>query len=279
MDNRITEIDIVDVGVDRFNHDHQRLLFYVIEFNKLAKRFHDREPYEDEWDQINAIFPRLENYTKDHFNAEEELFRKHDYPQLEQHCKQHDNLLQNLQNLKNGIEARQYAQITDLDSFLLDWLIGHINRDDLQYRSFFKMAKMERVIEKAMFNEIITANLLNQIVQIAPPDIVLIDVRTDSEHQEGIIPTSQLYPCDHNLEDRNDTAIFRQCFSKSFDYKQFDHTTRYFLICRSGPRTEVALEFFLEYGLMACELIGGIEEWKRQDLPIVAVDSTTPRLR
>ncbi|MBF0445483.1 MAG: rhodanese-like domain-containing protein [Magnetococcales bacterium] len=140
------------------------------------------------------------------------------------------------------------------------------------------MAETQNIIDTALFNEIVSASQLKQIITTAPADAVLVDLRTPIEQQEGIIPKSHLFSCDHNLENRQDTTLFRESFSTKFNSDHFDSSKRYFLICRSGPRTGIALEIFLENNLQACELIGGIEEWKRQDFPIVPVDSNTPRI-
>jgi hemerythrin-like metal-binding protein len=273
------EFSIADVGVDSFNNDHKRLLFYIVEFSRLAKRFQQREPFEDEWDQIDSIFPRLEKYSQHHFLAEEALMRKHEYPHTDEHIGAHNSLTQHIAIIKAEIVARKSSHISTLKSFLIDWLQNHINKEDLKYKDFLQLAVTQKIIDTALFNEIVSASQLKQIITLAPPDAVLVDLRTDIEQQEGIIPGSHLYPCDHNLENRQDTKLFQDSFSAKFNPDQFDSSKRFFLICRSGPRTGIALEAFLENDLMACELIGGVEEWMRQDFTLVPVDSNTPRIR
>ncbi|MBF0371220.1 MAG: hemerythrin domain-containing protein [Magnetococcales bacterium] len=275
----MTELTIADVGVERFNNDHQRLLFYVVEFTRLAKRFKEREPFEDEWDQVDAIFPRLEKYTHHHFEAEEAMMREHDYPHLDLHVKQHHHLVLHLKDLKAGVADRRNVAIARLESFLEDWLRQHINQEDVRYRGLFQLAETREIVHKALFNEMISAGQLHQVVAAPPGNVVLIDLRTETEQLEGIIPGSHLYPCDHNLENRQDTGPFEACFGATFDADRFDADKWYVLICRSGPRTEIALEKFLDEGLKACELIGGIEEWKRQNYPVSPFLPTTPRIR
>ncbi|MBF0448942.1 MAG: bacteriohemerythrin [Magnetococcales bacterium] len=275
----MSEISIVDVGVEQFNSDHNRLLFYVMEFTRLAKRFKQRSPFEDEWDQIRGIFPRLQKYTEDHFKSEEDLMREQSYPLIESHQKQHHHLSQCLSDLKAGIDAQERQYIAQLESFLVDWLCNHINKEDFKYRGFFQGVKTKKIIDTALFNEMISASQLYEIVLAEVEDAIILDIRTTTEQQEGIIPGSTLYPCDHNLENRQDTGPFNRCFSSHFRRDQFDETKRYFLVCRSGPRTEIALEAFLENQLMACELIGGLEEWKRQRFPLAHITDKTPRLR
>lgn len=129
------------------------------------------------------------------------------------------------------------------------------------------------IIKKSLFSEMISAEQLHVIVETKPVGVVLLDVRTEIEFQEGVIPGSHLYPCDHNLENREDMARFLASFEATFRKEQFDPKIGYILICRSGPRTEIALAAFLQHGLQACELMGGVEEWKRQNYSLVSADS------
>ncbi|MGN7612489.1 rhodanese-like domain-containing protein [Magnetococcales bacterium HHB-1] len=123
----------------------------------------------------------------------------------------------------------------------------------------------EQTLERALFNEMISAAQLHEIIDADLPDVIVFDLRTPTEQREGIIPSSHLYPCAHNLENRQDTSLFSQSFAQHFENQTLDKGKRYILICRSGPRTEIAMEAFLEQEIEACELIGGIEEWKRQN--------------
>lgn len=261
---------VADVGVETFNNDHQRLLFYVSEFSRLARRFRDREPQEDEWDQVGGLFPRLEKYALIHFTAEEEMMRVHGYPHWQEHARQHDQLRERIPVLKAGIADRERGRIAELEDFLLDWLTTHINREDLKYKGFFQLEESREVLDKALFNEMISVDQLHLVVEAAPEGTVILDIRTGIEHREGVIPGARLFPCDHNLENRQDLDPFKISFAALFDPGRFDPTLRYILICRSGPRTEIALEAFLDGGLKACELIGGVEEWKRQGYPLVS---------
>ncbi|MBF0587511.1 MAG: hemerythrin family protein [Magnetococcales bacterium] len=134
----MSNLFVADVGVERFNKDHQRLLFYVQEFNRLSDRFAEREAEEDEWDQLDSIFKRFDKYTQIHFKAEEELMRAYDYPQLEEHLKQHADLIDTLHRLREQIESRQAGRFTEVKAFLAKWLLEHINDHDVRYSAFFQ---------------------------------------------------------------------------------------------------------------------------------------------
>ncbi|MBF0417785.1 MAG: hemerythrin domain-containing protein [Magnetococcales bacterium] len=258
------ELFIADVGVERFNNDHKRLLFYVIEFERLAKRFQERAPFEDEWDQVDSLFPRLDKYTHEHFEAEEALMRQHGYVHLEEHIGLHQQLIRHLRQLEHDVAERRSEAVILLESFLLDWLQTHINQDDRKYKGCFEWAETREITEKALFNEMISVQHLHRAIELGRPGLVILDLRTPVEQAEGIIAGSELFACDHNLLDRQDTEPFRQSFGARFDPEAFDPEALHVLICRSGPRAAIALEAFQEHELKACELIGGIQEWVRQ---------------
>ncbi|MBF0423735.1 MAG: hypothetical protein HQL73_12170 [Magnetococcales bacterium] len=134
--------------------------------------------------------------------------------------------------------------------------------------------ELEAIIDKAMFNEMISVEQLHKIVTGTASNLMLLDIRCPEEQREGIIPGSFLFPNGHNLANRSDTSIFRRSFSDRFKPEQFNPDLRYILICRSGPRTEIALPAFLEHGFSACELIGGVLEWVRQGFALAPADAS-----
>lgn len=132
----MTDLAVSDVGVERFNKDHQRLLFYVQEFTRLCSRFRLRTPFPDEWDQVDAIFNRLEKYTSSHFREEEMALARIDYPTLAMHLEQHQHLVSMLADLKVKVKNREFQAIGAVKMFLVEWITNHINYVDTQYKPF-----------------------------------------------------------------------------------------------------------------------------------------------
>ena len=130
----------------------------------------------------------------------------------------------------------------------------------------------EQILENSLESEMISAEQLQRLNQAQLSNVVLLDVRTTIEHHQGVISGSALFPCDHDLENLENTTIFEKNFHERFQPEQFDQKQRYILICRTGPRTAIALETFLKHGFMTCELLGGVTEWQRLGLPLQPVD-------
>jgi rhodanese-related sulfurtransferase len=87
------------------------------------------------------------------------------------------------------------------------------------------------------------------IEMIKDDDVVIIDVRTSTEYNEEHLPNA--LNIDLNTEDmRNQVS-------------KLDKSKKYLLYCRSGQRSQIASNIFIELGINKVYLLkGGIEAWK-----------------
>ncbi|ABK44781.1 Rhodanese domain protein [Magnetococcus marinus MC-1] len=128
---------------------------------------------------------------------------------------------------------------------------------------------IENIMQRAVDSEMISAEQLEQVIAHKPEDVIILDIRTEVEFREGMVAHSLQYPFAHNLQNRADTEPFKHDFFSRCTPADLDADKRYILLCRTGPRTEIAVEAFVEAGLQACELVGGINGWAEQGLPLV----------
>lgn len=135
-----------------------------------------------------------------------------------------------------------------------------------------KSLPAEQILEKALESEMISVEQLRLLNAGNLPSVVLLDVRTITEQRLGVISGSVLFSCDHDLENLENTTIFSKSFHEKFSPELFDPQRHYILICRTGPRTAIALETFLNHNLAACELLGGVTEWKNLGLALQPPD-------
>lgn len=85
------------------------------------------------------IIGRLENYANVHFSHEEKLMKEMGFPGYEEHVKKHRAFVEWLDTVK--ITYRRAAEspflIGDLvNKFLKEWLVEHIQKEDMKYRDF-----------------------------------------------------------------------------------------------------------------------------------------------
>jgi hemerythrin len=117
------------VGVKIFDEQHQQLLSYL---NKIRELFND----ETKKEEINDLLTELEQYAIIHFKTEEDLFTKYKYYNLEKHNSEHRYYEQKVSEFRTKFQAADGKIKTEILEFLADWLMGHIQGTDKEYRYF-----------------------------------------------------------------------------------------------------------------------------------------------
>jgi hemerythrin len=123
----ITWSDEFSVGIESIDDQHKKLvsiiktLYYAITDGKAS-------------DVMDTIFNNLIGYSEQHFSYEEELFKRYDYPDAEDHKEEHAELKRQLIKLKNDIFSGDHFMSQELIlKFLEDWLINHILKTDKKF--------------------------------------------------------------------------------------------------------------------------------------------------
>lgn len=81
------------------------------------------------------VIEQLEHYTLTHFSAEEEFLRAVEFPDAETHRQSHLAFTQRIAHEKLAILAGAQVSL-DLLHFLNDWLVRHIQGEDLAYAEY-----------------------------------------------------------------------------------------------------------------------------------------------
>ncbi|MFC1664208.1 bacteriohemerythrin [Pseudomonadota bacterium] len=132
-----------DVGVNSINRQHLRLASYAVEFNQIVEALSKKEPTNNDWHRIDALFTRVTRYVETHFREEEELLQKHGYPDFEAHKRLHVKFVDDLIKVQSKINNRKIDFKEKFGSMLWDWLIHHINEVDYKYREFLQEKGLE----------------------------------------------------------------------------------------------------------------------------------------
>ncbi len=88
-------------------------------------------------DEAKAVLMELKHYTETHFDREEELMKKHDYPDIDAHRVQHEEMKQKIDEFLEKFDAEDVAVSKDALHYLENWLINHIGITDKKYTDFF----------------------------------------------------------------------------------------------------------------------------------------------
>ena len=114
------------VHVDEIDEQHKKLIHLINEMYDAMKNGKGT-------DALGSILSELVEYTKYHFDTEEELFLEHDYPEREAHKKVHDDLTRRAKAFKDQFDQGNESRAMDVMLFLSNWLNVHILEVDKKY--------------------------------------------------------------------------------------------------------------------------------------------------
>jgi len=120
-----------NLGIQKSDSDHKILIDII---NELAEHMKTNSNKEN----LIIILKKLEEYSKDHFKYEEEIFDKYNYEDSEKHKIAHENFIKKMDEIINRLKKPKDIVTYDLLDYLEDWWIGHIKIIDRKYVPFFK---------------------------------------------------------------------------------------------------------------------------------------------
>jgi len=89
--------DNLSVGIEKIDDQHKSM------FDKLNEFFSSCGEGKCQEEVVNVL-NFLDSYVAEHFYDEEQLQKKYNYSDYEQHKTEHDNLIQGVKTLKAGID-------------------------------------------------------------------------------------------------------------------------------------------------------------------------------
>ena len=89
-------------------------------------------------ERVNELLQQLEDFTNAHFLAEQLLMRLHAYPGYEAHQEEHDQLMTELHELSQGIQADTSSDPAQEAENLERWLLTHIQSSDQALAEYLK---------------------------------------------------------------------------------------------------------------------------------------------
>jgi len=121
--------NILSIGVDEIDEDHQRLLDL---FNILNHSVTEGAEIE----YLAAVLDELINCTIWHFSHEERLMLKYDYENIEEHKQEHQELVESVRELQ--VKILQAGRLVNEDDliFLERWLTEHILSTDMKLGTY-----------------------------------------------------------------------------------------------------------------------------------------------
>jgi hemerythrin len=123
--------DDLSVGHGRIDDQHKELFSRYDKLIEACKEGNGRE----------AIVPMLAflmKYVDEHFLEEEKYMRKYDYPEKEEHIKEHRELTDHVSTVYEELKENGATLfvITSINHTLLSWLLRHVKQTDIKLGRF-----------------------------------------------------------------------------------------------------------------------------------------------
>lgn len=123
-----------EVGIELIDHDHQKLVGLLNQVVSAAN-FHMGESY------VRSVIGELIDYTKYHFEREENLMKENNYPDLEAHLQQHKIMIDRVEQFRAEFETKPDCDediCMDVYRYLKSWLVNHITHTDMELGRYLK---------------------------------------------------------------------------------------------------------------------------------------------
>ena len=86
--------------------------------------------------EVKSILDALTIHAALHFQTEEALLEKYQYPALDEQKLQHHNLTSVLLNKLKTFNYSEPSSTMDILDFMEDWLVSHLSHYDIKYSQF-----------------------------------------------------------------------------------------------------------------------------------------------
>eukprot|EP01028_Stygiella_incarcerata_P005461 TRINITY_DN2308_c0_g1_i1.p1 TRINITY_DN2308_c0_g1~~TRINITY_DN2308_c0_g1_i1.p1 ORF type:complete len:163 (+),score=43.89 TRINITY_DN2308_c0_g1_i1:118-606(+) len=124
------------VGVKTIDDQHKVLFRMIFEIKQLLDWKFETE--DEAHERILRVFDGLIDYSGFHFDTEEGIMAENGYipEDFKRHKLIHDYFIQQILRFRCNVELGIADETQDLSSMLTEWLVVHIQKNDLQLGEF-----------------------------------------------------------------------------------------------------------------------------------------------
>ncbi|MBE9536162.1 MAG: hemerythrin family protein [Proteobacteria bacterium] len=117
------------VGVLELDKQHKKLL-------KMLNKIIEAKNISVDSEAISDVLTEMTKYAEYHFKTEERYMIKYNYPNYAIHENEHKEFLRQTANFCIDVTEHKESTPTEILSYLEAWLINHILKSDMKYKSF-----------------------------------------------------------------------------------------------------------------------------------------------
>lgn len=121
----------LSVGNNKIDQQHQDLLLNIDKIKELDTSNINKK-------EADALLNFITDYMTKHFNEEEVLLKKNNYPDLEKHHEIHEKFKKDMNTAIENAKLQNYSKVSlsSVKVKLSSWLISHIMKEDRKYSKY-----------------------------------------------------------------------------------------------------------------------------------------------
>lgn len=124
-----------EIGINDIDQQHKKFFEIGEKIYSLSKN----EYILDKYDNIIDLIDELKDYTKYHFNYEEEFLDRIEYKKRFTHKMTHMKFIDELESIDiRSIDINQEEELLNIMNFVLKWIIEHISNTDTLYAEWYR---------------------------------------------------------------------------------------------------------------------------------------------
>jgi hemerythrin-like metal-binding protein len=123
--------DKYSVGVEDLDEQHRQIIGMLNRLVSLPETGDTRS------ETVSEILTTMTHYALEHFKTEERLLKEYDYPNFEEHRREHVDYRKKAIDFSMATSLGVEAVPQILLSYLMEWWTHHILEEDMKYKPFF----------------------------------------------------------------------------------------------------------------------------------------------
>jgi hemerythrin len=137
---RVQWCEAFDTYIPEVDEQHKKLVAMI---NQLDDSLKQGKGLVNE--TVGAVLIELVDYTGYHFEAEERIMQEYSFDGYLEHKKLHKSLKRDIAGLLKRMKKGESINVLEMTSFLAEWLVNHIIKEDQKFGRVFEAAKAKRL--------------------------------------------------------------------------------------------------------------------------------------
>lgn len=121
----------LSVNIQEIDLQHRQLVALVGDLEKALDTGADKQI-------MGRVIRELNVYVRDHFTTEERWMRRHEFPELDAHAREHEVFVDKLLHFELDHLSGRAEVSAELLDYLAHWFETHVSGYDRQYAKFFQ---------------------------------------------------------------------------------------------------------------------------------------------